>query len=147
MKSATVYKRKDSWYFHSSSQTTVGVWIASPPFLKLSDTNPSTTLGEAALTVLNASCSSVPHPNQDQWDEIFQPMLELANVRSERQFERGTKCLGLDTEGEWLTIEPMINEGPTKGFSRISAKAVRLTLESSPRDIGEALQQAALSCI
>jgi hypothetical protein len=147
MKCATAYKRSDGWYFQSDSQTTVGVWMATPPFLKLSTAASSTALGEAALTVLNASCNSVPHPNQDQWDEVFQPMLELANVRSERQFERGTKCLGLDTEGEWLTIEPMINEGPTKGFSRISAKAVRLTLESSPRDIGEALQQAALSCI
>jgi len=147
MKCATAYKRSDGWYFQSDSQTTVGVWMATPPFLKLSTAASSTTLGEAALTVLNASCSSVPHPNQDQWDEIFQPMLELANVRSERQFSTGAKCLGLEADGEWLIINPMLNAGSAEGFSRISAKAVRLTLESSPRDIGEALKQASLSCI
>src|SRR5260221_2028914 len=109
MKSATVYKRSDGWYFHSDSQTTAGVWIATPPFLKRSATESSMALGEAALVALNASCASVPHPIQ--WDGIFQPMFDLANVREWGQFTADAKCLGLEADGEWLTINPMLNEG------------------------------------
>src|SRR5579859_6151532 len=105
-KSATAYKRGNAVFVHSNSQTTAGLWIAGPPYLKVAFEGPPEAIGNAVIEALNASKESLPQPKQDEWGRIFSPMLELAGTRSLGKFEQGALCCGLETEGEQLVITP-----------------------------------------
>lgn len=146
MKSASVYQRRDGTYFHSSSQTTAGVWIATAPFLKVELGRKQTALGEAALVVLNASQESIPHPKPEKWSGIFAPMLELAGVKSWATFMSNAACLSLEAESGRLKIIPKRNLGPKEGFESVPENAVELLLESSPDQIGTAIEEALTRC-
>ena len=144
MKVASVYKRSDGLYFHSASQTTAGVWVATAPFLKVSFKSTQAAKGDAVVEVLNASQAPVPHPTN--WDDIFAPVLELANVESWEQFKDKTDCCGLRVEGELMSMIPHRSLGPDEGFEPIPELAVRLTANAPPTVIGVALDEAFAHC-
>lgn len=143
-KSATVYKKTHGWYLHSSSQTTDGVWISSSPYLRLPADSTLVTLGEAAIQVVEASTSPVEHPTD--WSGLFAPMLELAGAQSWRAFKNGAKCCGLEYEGNRLSITPHRSLGPNQGFEPVLHQTVVLPVDSTPEQIGAALERAFLAC-
>jgi hypothetical protein len=144
MLSATVFKLRDVLYLHSESKTTDGVWIASGPFLKI--TNSKSVLGEAALTVLQASKTSIPHPKPEEWGGIIAPVLQLAGVKSWSKFVKDASSADLKVEGDRLKIIPNRNLGHKDGFEPIREKAIELPFPCSSHEIGAAVDEALARC-
>jgi hypothetical protein len=144
MKVAQAFKRADGFYFGSSSQTTVGVWIGSPPELKLEVNATAAAIGDAVIQVIHASKSPVPHPSN--WDDLPNPMLDLAGVKSWRAFEKGAKCCSLEMENEELRLIPHRRLGPNRGFEPILNATVEVSSHSTPEQIGAAIATAFLAC-
>jgi hypothetical protein len=141
MKMAATYKRSDGWYFQADSTTTVGVNVASPPYLALKNDSSNRALGEAVLAALAGSESAIRHPAQDEWGKAFQPMLDLAGAKSWSAFANGAANVSISADDEWITISPWKNAGAKQGFVPIPDFRVRIPAASSPTAIGEALQQ------
>jgi hypothetical protein len=144
MKTATVYKRRNSLLLHSNSQTTSGVWIAAPPFVKLDAHEEPATIGQAVIKTLEASQASVSHPTK--WDRLFEPMLEIAGVKSWAGFIKGASCVEIDLENGRLTISPNKNNGAQEGFTPSQGKDIHLPADASPHEVGMALDRAFSLC-
>ena len=124
-KSAAAYRRKNALLLHAESQTTAGVWIASPPFEKLDSGEDVVAIGQTIIKMLEASEASVPHPTK--WDELFQPMLDLAgDVKSWTTFCKGACCVSVDLDDGKLTISPNKNAGAAEGFTPLRRRCIYL---------------------
>ena len=143
MKSATAYNRKDCWYVNASSQTTVGLWMGTPPFLSLPPNADSAAIGQATLLALDASRHAIPHPTK--WD-VSSPTLDLAGVKSWSAFMRGASCVNIQLDDALLTMTPNTNAGAKEGFSPLLDKEVRIPADSSAQQIGEAIRSAFSFC-
>lgn len=144
MKAATVYQNGSVVCFHSSSKTTAGLWIATPPFLRVEPGSAVAAKGEAVLEVLNASREGVPHPTS--WGGLIAPLLELAGVKSWAAFMKNAACLNLEVLGERLKVIPNRNLGPKEGFEPVPGDAVEIPFPSSPGEIGGVLEVALTRC-
>ncbi len=142
MRSAKAYRRSGKWIFHSDCQTTAGVWIASPPFLSSGEIPGE--LGACVSQTLNGSMEGVPHPTE--WGKLFSPVLELAGVKTWPTFVKGALLVGIEMEGDAITLTPHCNEGPKEGFDPLESQAVTLAASATPGEIGEALLKAAAAC-
>jgi len=147
MKIGTAYKKGTGVYLHSSSQTTAGVWVASSPFLKVETAATEAAEGEAVIAVLNASKESVPHPAREEWGQVFAPMLNLAGASSLGAFEKDAVCCGLEVEDGQLSIIPHRKRGRNQGYEPIMPKMVKLAFDSSPSEIGAALEEGFVRCL
>lgn len=143
MQSAKAYLRNGNWLFHSDCKSTAGVWIASSPFL-CSDDCPL-TLGSCVTQTLNSSTEGVPHPTQ--WNNLFRPILELAGEKSWNTFVKGAVLIGIESEGNKITLTPHRTLGPKEGFDPIQEKAVTLSVASSVEELGTALKDVVNSCV
>ncbi len=96
-------------------------------------------LGALIGQALEVSKSDVPHPTS--WKGLFDPVLQLAGVKSWSTFVKSAKCVEveLDEDGIWLI--PMRNLGANGGFDRIG-RDVCLGRESDPMALGRALVSA-----
>jgi hypothetical protein len=144
MKAATIYKRANMLFFHASSKTTAGVWIATPPFLCLELQPDLSPIGKAVVEALGSSQTDVPHPVK--WSGILAPLLEQAGVKSWETFMRKADCLNLEATSDSLKVIPNKNLGTTEGFEPILGKAVELNLASSIEQIGTAISAGFTLC-
>jgi hypothetical protein len=144
MQAAVVYKRGDTYYIHSSSKTTAGVWIATAPFLKIEANSTPSVIGAAVLQALDASHNLIPHPTS--WRGLISPLLELGGVRSWATFVKHSKCLNVEADGERLRLIPNRNLGSKEGFEPSTNKTVELSFPSSPDRTGLALEEAMGLC-
>jgi hypothetical protein len=144
MKSATIYLKAGALYFHGSSKTTDGVWIATPPFLRLEAKAAPAEKGIAAIEALDASKDGVPHPTN--WKRVISPLLELAKVKSWSTLAKGAICLTLESDGEQLKVIPNQFLGPTEGFEPVAEGAVTIAISSSADEIGSVLEKALTGC-
>ena len=81
MQRAILYKRKDKYFIHASSKTTAGVWILQEPVYLIEN------VGEIIKyipKVLNESREGIQHPKN--WSTLFNPVLEIAGVKSYQGF-------------------------------------------------------------
>lgn len=144
MKRVSVYCRNNGWYISSMSQTTAGVWIGTPPHLKILSDD-SADLGSAVVTALEASRQSVAHPIK--WDKtLFDPMLSLAGVASWKEFVTSAARVAVAVDQEMIAIEPFENSGPNDGYTPLPHKNLQLPMDSTPEAIGEAVKQAIRLC-
>jgi hypothetical protein len=143
VRSAAAFKRNDGWYFHSNSQTTMGLWIANAPFIKRALDEGDSVLGQTILEMLQASQLLVPHPAK--WDASY-GILDLAGVKSWAAFMRGASYVGVRGEDEWLMLEPSTNAGAKKGFVPISGVSLQIPADSRSDRIGETLKEAIALC-
>jgi len=146
MMSATAYKRGDGIYLHSNSRTTMGLWIATPPFIRIHLDESEHVKGKAILETLAASGGTVEHPKQDEWNDVFCPMLRLAAVKSERAFEEGTLRCDLEVDGTQLRIVPCRQIRPGRGYESIESLAILISVQSSPGAISAGLEEAFSRC-
>jgi hypothetical protein len=144
VKRTTVYKRKDGWYLHPRSHTTAGWWLTAPPFIRLAADGPAADVGNAVLRGLEASRDNIPPPAS--WDGLSKPMLELAGVKSAGKFMKGSLCLGIEDDGEWLNFEPTKNQGPRRGCTPLVEKNFRIPHGATAEEIGNAVQRAIELC-
>lgn len=122
MRAATIYQHAGMLYVHSSSKTTVGIWILNAPVLSVNKTDVG-ELGRAIRECLAASCENVPHPRS--FTNLFDPVLARAGVKSAGGFLKAAKCVEVETSGEaTVSLIPTRNEGIKSGFVPLPGKAV-----------------------
>jgi len=136
-KSAAAYKRKSGFLFHSDSETTDGVWIASPPFISLDDKTSVIELGETILKVISSSKTNVEHPTD--WKSINKNLFDLAGVKSLSSFMNRIQCCTIEELDGIISVIPNRNLGAKEGFVPINEKKIMLKSISNLEDIGKAL--------
>ena len=120
MKAATIYERKGKLYVHSSSKTTAGVWVINPPVLAV-EKEDAGKVGRALKECLAASREGVPHPKS--FTNLFDPVLDLAGVKSFGTFMKSAKCIEVETSDDaTVTLLPTRNEGVEEGFAPLPTK-------------------------
>jgi hypothetical protein len=120
MKAATIYERKGKLFFHSSSKTTAGVWVLNAPILATDKENIS-EIGRSTRECLAASREGVPHPTS--FAGLFDPVLDLAGIKSFATFVKSAKCLEAEmVNDETVTLIPTRNEGVEDGFAPLPNK-------------------------
>lgn len=144
MKHGTVYKRACGVCFHSDSETTAGVWIATPPYLRVSLESEHAAMGDAVLRVLEGSHQGIEHPTN--WDGLFDPLLELANVTSWPTFMRNSALVSLECEHGALKIVPHLNLGLKEGFESIDEEAVEVSIKAGVDEVALALEETFSRC-
>jgi hypothetical protein len=144
-KSADLYEREGEWYFQPSSRTTDGLWVATPPVIQVNSHEPRQRKGEAALEVLKLSILEIPR--SDDSESVIAPLLTKAGASSWREFARKAKSVGLELQGDKLTVIPYRRFGRSKdAFEGIPDEAIVLAADSSPEDVGAALEEAMSRC-
>ena len=139
MKAATIYERKGQLYVHSSSKTTAGVWVIDAPVLA-ADKGNAGEVGRAILECLAASREGVPHPTS--FTNLFDPVLDLAGVKSFGTFVKSAKCVEVETSDDSTVILiPTRNEGVDDGFAPLPNKT------KAALDSDEALGSAAVAVL
>jgi hypothetical protein len=147
MKFARAYKRSDGWYLQAISETTVGIGMGTPPRIKLGVDASLEALSQAVLEALAGSQQGVPHPPLEELEDTFKPMLELAGVKTWAAFARRTLSVGIRADDQWITFEPWENKGAKEGFVSIDGQEVRVRIDSSPAQIGAAIEKAFAVCL
>jgi hypothetical protein len=143
MKHASVYCKKDGWYVRADSQTTIGVYIASAPYLKLAiDASPE-DLGKAVQSALEGSQAGVPHPTE--WDHIIRPMYELAKVKTWGRFAKDACYVSVEFDGDRFTIKPW-SKDQHMNFGSMSNDGVQLPRDASAAEIGDAVKRVVALC-
>src|SRR5689334_13429113 len=101
MKHASIFSYHNWWLIHPDSQTTAGVWLAQPPYLKVAITVDCATLGCNLLSALAQSRHNIPHPTV--WDKN-DPVLELAGAKSWRAFAKDATYFDVTCDDGCVTI-------------------------------------------
>jgi len=139
MKSATIYECKGKLYIHSSSKSTAGVWIINAPVLVVDKGNVE-EVGRSIRKCLAASREAMPHPKS--FANLFDPVLDLAGVKSLGAFVKSSKCVEIETgDSAEVTLIPMRNEGVNEGFAPLPNKTEAIL------DSDEALGSAAVAAL
>ncbi len=124
---ATAYLRGDKVIIHPLSETTDGVLVLDSP-VTISDFSNSSELGQKVIGALNASKIQVPHPSV--WKGLFDPVLNLAGVKSQSVFMKSSKCVFIKSNGSEIEIVPTKNMGVKGGFEHL----VDLSLKTTSKD-------------
>ena len=119
MKMATAYMRGERIFLHASCKTTVGVWILCRPVYALNQDDRG-DLGSAILDALDGSQENVPHPTV--WKGLFDPILQLAHVKSWNAFAKSAKCVEIEFGTNRVSFLPTRNLGPKDGFEPLESK-------------------------
>jgi hypothetical protein len=135
MRAATIYERDGKVYVHSSSKTTVGLWVMNVPVFSASTDNVA-EIGRSIRECLAASREGIPHPKSFPTN-LFDPVLDLAGVESYATFVQSTKCVEIESEDDrTVTFVPTRNEGPEEGFAELT-NTVEITF-GSDNELGSA---------
>ena len=144
MRRSGLYRRADGhYYIHADSQTTVGLWTAVRPFLKLGVDEPAARLGEAVCEALAASRTGIPHPTD--WDAVEFPLPAMAGVKSWAKFAQCAKSVSVEDENGTLRIIPYKQARPRGSFEQLKT-AITVRNDLTPAEIGEAVVKAFEMC-
>ncbi|KKM79008.1 hypothetical protein LCGC14_1354210 [marine sediment metagenome] len=144
MRMATVYRKEKHLYFHASSSTTSGVWIAAPPFSMLPVDASLEEKGGAVEGALEGSREEVDHPTD--FRELITPLLSLANVKSWATFSRKARCCIVEMDDKNIAFIPHDNLGSREGFEARNDMVTRLSVGALSEEVGECLDRAFDAC-
>lgn len=120
MKAATIYERNGKLYVHSSSKTITGVWVINALVLAV-DKEDVGEIGRSIRECLAVSREGVPHPKS--FTNLFDPVLDLAGVKSFGTFVKSVKCVEVEMSDDGgVTLIPTRNEGVDDGFAPLPNK-------------------------
>lgn len=120
MKAATIYERKGKLYVHSSSKTTAGLWVINTPVLAV-ERDDIEEVGRSIRECLTASREGVPHPAS--FANLFDPVLDLAGVKSFNTFVKSAKCVEIEANDDTtVTLIPTRNDGAEDGFAPLPSR-------------------------
>ena len=74
-------------------------------------------------------------------NDIFKPMLELAEVKTFQSFSKGVRCVRIEYDGACWAFSPTINLGAKGGFEDLNKKIIRV-ISSETAGLGKALLSA-----
>ena len=138
--SAAIYQLKDRVLIHPWQITTMGLGIASEPYVSLPLDADTRTLGESVLKALSLSGRTVAHPTS--WKELGTARLTAAGVKSEKAFQSGARSLSAERAAQGIRIEPSRNggtRGDAKGFAPLPELSLSLPLTASAESLGAAI--------
>jgi hypothetical protein len=140
MKMASIYQRKDDWFYQPSSQATTGLWIATTPVVRLNQQATPEDKWRTAAEMLDASQEGVPVPNDP--NTLVIPLLRMAQVSTWAAFMKNAKCVVLELENNSLRVIPQRQLPRPKGaMEEMTEKAIVLPLDALPELLGAALQR------
>ena len=96
------------------------------------------------LSVLSRSGRIIPHPTE--WTSVDEDnaILEAAGIKRWNTFRKGASYLSVSLREE-LSLTPTVNEGG-QGFAHLPDQAIRLPVNATALEIGEAVQRALGRC-
>jgi len=144
MKMADIYERADAWYIQSSSRAITGLWVGTPPTVRIGRHEPRQRRYEAAFQALSESRQGVPLPKPE--DNLVAEILHMANVKSWSAFMRSAKCISLELENGRLSIVPYCKQGSKGALGSIPEKVIELAADASPEEVGAAMEEAFTRC-
>lgn len=124
---ATAYLRGSKVIVHPLSETMDGVLILDSP-VTISDFSNSLELGKNVVDALNASKTHVDHPSM--WKGLFDPVLNLAGVKSQSAFMKSNRCVFIKSNGSEIEMIPTKNMGVKGGFEHL----IELALKTNSKD-------------
>lgn len=142
MKYGAAYLRKGFVYLRARSKTTVGVWIGDGVVYRI-QWEALAGADSKILSVLNGSSMSVPHPKQDEWKPMQEPMLVAAGVKSWKTFITNTRVVAMTLENGVVLFEPTKDDGK-QGGSDLPEKNIYVNADSGL--LGRKLQLAFEAC-
>ncbi|WP_165367880.1 hypothetical protein [Phytoactinopolyspora endophytica] len=113
----------------------------------IEDSADEQAIGSLVNAALNASEQDVPLPPRRGMPPEWQKLLEMAGVRSQREFADGLKGVSIrqmEPDGE-MKVTPQKNRGPKEGLGSLGDKAVVVSdvdYEAVGRAVKEALKRA-----
>jgi hypothetical protein len=117
------------------ARTTTGVHVDRDP-LSL----PLETDVDALVAVLSEALGNstrmVPHPAQSEWKGGFQPILNVAGVRSYRAFMASAALVGVEDDGVQISVPPYRNLAPKAGFEPTHS-AREIVIGDHPRTLAQ----------
>lgn len=138
MKVASALLKNGKVFIQAYSETTSGVWIGFGP-VHTCGIDQAKDMGTAACSALELSKRGVPHPTQEGWKEIQQPMLNAVGARSWPALSKGARAVGLECQDGVVTITPSRNYG-TDGANDLVDQTITAPL--NPESVGAGLKQA-----
>lgn len=142
-KHATIYKSKDMYILHSDSYSTVGVLLATEPFLKLEISAEKVKVSEAIKLVISASKDNIPHPtNFNGFISQYAKSMGCTVKKLHDTF----MCCGLEDDGINIIVIPTINKGSKNGWIDLINKKILIGRNIDDKDLVEAIDQAFEAC-
>jgi hypothetical protein len=132
---------------HPWQRTTMGLSIASEPYVSLPLDADAKVLVDSVLNALSLSARTVSHPTS--WKDLSTARLNAAGVRSEKAFQLGARSLSIERGAQGFRIEPSRNggaKGDAKGFEPLPELSVSLPLTSSAETLGAAIRACFERC-
>jgi hypothetical protein len=148
MYSVGVYQFKDRFLVHPWNKTTMGLGMATEPYVALPLDTDANVLGKAVLDALAQSGRTIQHPTQ--WKGLAAPRLKAAGVRSERAFQSGSRYVNVDRQDGGYLVCPSRNggtRGDEKGHEPLLDRAISLASDSTATEIGAAIREGLAICI
>jgi hypothetical protein len=97
----------------------MGLWIGDGPVVVIGEADRS-QLGETVLKALARSRDGIPHPAS--WEGSFDPVLNVAGVKSWNLFVKSTKCVEIEFSTNRVSFVPTRNYGAKDGFKHLDAR-------------------------
>jgi len=138
-KSASIIKTTTNYWIHSQSKTTVGLGIASPPFIKMAlDVTPEQLVSNL-LIALEKSGGIVPHPKD--WKASEKEFNKNLEIKTKKAFYAGSKCCGVSEQDNTIVLSPTERVGNMGSFIHSPESDVSISRFESPEKIFEAVQE------
>jgi len=147
MPSAAVYRLRDRVFMHPWQRTTLGLGIASEPYVSLPLDAGDAELGAAVLNALSLSRGTLPHPESPRGLQAAR--LKAAGVRSEKAFQSDALSLTVELLDRTIRIVPSRNggtSGESKGFHGLPDRSVSLPFDAGARELGAAICECFERC-
>jgi hypothetical protein len=139
-KSTSIIKTTSNYWIYSESKSTVGGWIASPPFIKMPLDVAPAELVKSLFTALEESGGVVPYPKD--WKAFEKEFHENLEIKTKKAFYMGSKCCGVSEQDNTLVLTPMVRVGNMGSFIHSPESDVSVSRSESPEKIFEAIQEA-----
>ena len=143
----SIYFREPDIVAHALHRTEDGVLVSGLPAFRLDrETSPS-EVGRVVRVILSQSTAVIPHPTE--CEGFDKPVLAALSARSWRTITHAARLCTIHDDDQSLAIIPARNGGETgsnRGFHELLARAVRIELDATDRDLGDAILAVEAQC-
>jgi len=142
--SANIFLKTREYVIHSNSRNIDGLWIASPPYYKLSTETDFEEVFKAIKDALNSTKHSLPRLSiTDLADDAY---LKALKFKSLRDLYKDARLSIIVLKDNMLSILPTKKLGVAKGFSHLNAQIVHVSINSNIDEIKKAFSKAFSKC-
>ncbi|MFV0346798.1 MAG: hypothetical protein ACK5IQ_11210 [Bacteroidales bacterium] len=116
MKYAIIYQKDNFIVMYPESKTTMGVFLAQEPYIKLSVNDTPEEIISNLFACLEASKENIPHP--EKWSDDF--FLKPIGIKTNNALHKNSLCCSVLLQNDLLEFTPTINMGAKEGFDELS---------------------------